>query len=296
MSEYIPLIGGHVSSSGGLKSAIANAQRIGANCIQFFGASPRQWHASLPAQQEIDAYRAALKESDVKAVFLHAAYLVNLASPSQESMEKSIKNLAIHLRIAESIGAKGLIFHVGSGKEMPKEKAIEQTARAMTEVLRLAPGTAFLVMENAAGGGQKIGARLEEFRTIMDLVRASDNTSNEKNHSRIKVCFDTAHAFEAGLIDEYTPKKIKETFDHFDETIGLENLVALHINDSKTPANSNHDHHENLGHGHISLDGFRALAKEKRLHHAAWILEVPGFDNSGPDKENVDILKSCFKF
>ncbi|KKW28772.1 MAG: putative endonuclease 4, partial [Parcubacteria group bacterium GW2011_GWB1_52_7] len=79
------------------------------------------------------------------------------------------------------------------------------------------------------------------------------------------------------------------------KSVGIQNVVALHVNDSKTPFNSRHDRHENLGEGYIGIDGFRALAGEKRLHHAAWILEVPGFDGEGPDKRNIEILKNCFQ-
>ena len=110
---------------------------------------------------------------------------------------------------------------------------------------------------------------------------------------RIRVCLDTAHAFEAGLL-RYAPDEIKKICDEFDDLIGLDNLVVLHINDSKSVFDSHHDRHENIGEGHIGIEGFRSLAREQRLHNKAWILEVPGFNNEGPDKKNVDILRSCF--
>jgi len=112
--------------------------------------------------------------------------------------------------------------------------------------------------------------------------------------ARVKICVDTAHSFEAGLIEEYTPDHIKSFCERWDKQVGLENVVALHVNDSKTKFLSNHDRHENIGKGFIGLEGFKNLAKEKRLWDKAWILEVPGFANLGPDKENVDILKSLF--
>ncbi len=155
----------------------------------------------------------------------------------------------------------------------------------MQEVLAQVPGDTWLVMENSSGGGGKLGSTASDLGTIKRLV----------NSPRVKVCFDTAHAFEAGVLAEnVTPENVKKVFDEWDREISLKDLVALHVNDSKTLHNSHTDRHENLGHGHIGLKGFRALAAEKRLHHAAWILEVPGFDNEGPDKENVDILKKCF--
>ncbi len=277
-------IGGHVSAAGGLKNAIENAERIGATCIQIFGASPRQWAAKVPDTKNVDSYREALQKSNVKAVYLHGAYVVNLASPEKTTREKSITNLSTHLAIVEAIGADGLIFHVGSGKEMPKKDAMKEAVACMKQVLKNVPGKARLVIENAAGGGQKLGASPKD---IGDMMRAVGS-------ARVKVCVDTAHAFEAGLIDEYTPEKTKQFLKQWDDAVGLENIVALHVNDSKSPYDSHYDRHENIGKGFIGLKGFQVLAKQKALHDKAWLLEVPGFDNMGPDKKNIEILKGCF--
>src|SRR3989338_5152308 len=108
-----PFLGAHVKTSGGLMKAIENAQAIGAECIQIFGASPQQWHAALPSYSEAAQFRESLKKSGIGPVFLHAAYLVNLASPDDSNAKKSISSLAAHLKIAEMIGAQGLIFHLG---------------------------------------------------------------------------------------------------------------------------------------------------------------------------------------
>lgn len=284
--QHLPLIGGHVSAAGGFYHAIENAERIGATAIQFFGASPRQWFAKMPDTESVEKYHDALKKSPVKAVYLHAAYLPNLAAASEESYKKSVKNLAEHLQIVKALGAQGLIFHMGSiSSGLTREQALEQTAKGMKEVLALVPGTTQLIMENSAGGGGKLGDTAKELGIIKKLV-ASD---------RVKVCIDTAHAFESGMMGpQVTPENVKKVFDEWDHEVGLENIIALHANDSKTAYNSHSDRHENIGHGEIGLAGFHALTAEKRLHHAAWILEVPGFDNEGPDKANVDILKKCF--
>lgn len=279
------LLGCHVSAAGGFYKAIESAEALGATCIQFFGASPRQWFAKMPSPEDVEKYKDHLKKSSVQAVYLHAAYLANLASPSDETYAKSIKNLSEHLAIATMIGANGLIFHMGSGgKEITREEAIKKIILGMKEVLKNVQGTTQLIMENSAGGGQKLGNTAKELGEIFHAVGSS----------RVKVCFDTAHAFEAGAITAYDAPTIKKTFDEWDEYIGLENIVTIHTNDSKTACNSNHDRHDNLGEGYIGIDGFRALAAEKRLRHAAWILEVPGFDNNGSDLKNMAILKDCF--
>lgn len=278
------LIGGHVSAAGGLKNAIENAERIGADAIQIFGASPRQWGAKVPDQKNIESYRAALVGSRVKAVYLHGAYLVNLASPEKATREKSVKNLSTHLAIVDAIGADGLIFHIGSGKEMPKKDAMKEAVACMKQVLKNVPGKARLVIENAAGGGQKLGAFPKDIGEMMRAVGSS----------RVKVCVDTAHAFEAGLIDEYTTEKTKQFLKLWDDEVGLEHIVALHVNDSKSPYDSHYDRHENIGKGYIGLKGFQVLAQQKALHDKAWLLEVPGFDGEGPDEKNLSILRGCF--
>jgi len=254
-----------VSAAGGHYKVAEKALELGANTIQMFGASPRQWKANAPSAENIQRYKEAISKSGVQSVYLHAAYLVNLAG-SLDLYKKSVDNLASHLEIACALGADGLIFHIGASRE-DKEGMRARIVMGMKEVLQKVKGSAKLIMENASGGGGKIGSTLEE---LVDLYKKVDS-------KRVGMCLDTAHAF-----------------DEWDRQIGMENLVALHVNDSKTKFGSGSDRHENLGEGEIGLEGFRNLAKEQRLGHASWILEVPGFDGMGPDKRNLDILKGLF--
>ncbi|MDP3731168.1 MAG: deoxyribonuclease IV [bacterium] len=278
-----PKIGGHVSTAGGLFNAFPNAEKIGAETVQIFGASPRQWLVRMPSDKDVTEYHRLRKESKVESVYLHGAYLPNLASPDESIFAKSVENLRAHFEIASRLDAQGLIFHVGSGKETSKEEGMKQAIEAMQEILKNVPGQTKLIMENSASG-KKIGAWPEEMRIMMEGI----------NSPRIKICIDTAHAFEAGLIEHYTPGGVKKFFDAWDKAVGIENIVAFHVNDSKTVFNSHHDRHENIGQGHIGLEGFKNFAKEKRTWDKDWLLEVPGFDNMGPDKKNIEILKSLF--
>ncbi len=276
------LIGGHVSTNGGLFVSPRNAMDIGANAMQIFGSSPRMWRARIPEKEEIKKYKEELKSRGIRAVFLHAAYLVNLASSNSDIYEKSVKSLIDHLMIAEMMGTEGLIFHVGSSKGMEKEKAFNQQALGMKEVLKRVPGTSSLIMENTAGGGEKIGGTIDELANLYSRV----------DSSRVAVCFDTAHALESGLVSSYTKENISDLFDEIDGKIGLRNLLVFHINDSKTPPSSHHDRHENIGEGYIGIRGFQEFAKEKRIAGKPWILEVPGFEGKGPDKKNIEIVKT----
>ncbi|PIR98721.1 MAG: hypothetical protein COT88_00045 [Candidatus Colwellbacteria bacterium CG10_big_fil_rev_8_21_14_0_10_41_28] len=278
------LLGGHVSAAGGLKNAIINGAAIGANAIQIFGASPRQWNVKGVEGKGVDEYKEALGKSDIEAVYLHAAYLVNLATGDNELFDKSVDNLAAHYEIASAIGADGIVFHIGSSKDEDRQKVIKGIASGMKEVLkRVKTDKTKLIMENSSGGGGKIGDSLDD---IGDIYK-------EVGSKRIGVCIDTAHIFESGVLD-FEKKSLKDFFDRFDREIGLDNLELFHINDSKTDFGSFSDRHENLGQGKIGLEKLGNLAALKKLQGKPWILEVPGFDGSGPDKKNINILKSLF--
>jgi deoxyribonuclease-4 len=280
------VLGAHVSVAGGLYKGIENGTAIGAECIQIFGASPRQWGAGLPSVEAVKQFKDAWKASAIQSVFLHAPYLNNLASPDSLTIAKTIKNMTAHMTIANMIGATGVVFHAGSGKAdgaAAREASIKKAVVTMKEILKNSPGETKLIIENVAGGGAKIPATPKEIGQMLDLV----------NDKRVAVCYDTAHGFEAGLINEHTPDAVKKLIDEFDKEVGCEHIVALHANDSKTAFDSHHDRHENIGQGFIGQKAFEYFAADERLAHTHWFLEVPGYDGLGPDKKNMDMLKSC---
>jgi deoxyribonuclease-4 len=294
-----PLLGAHVSAARsteagrakvpGLVNALYNGERIGAECIQIFGASPRSYAASMPKAEDVTAFKAALAVSSIKAVYQHGAYLVNLGSADALTLKKSVANAVIHMRIANLIGAQGVVFHVGSPNGGDRRGALEQAVQAIKDIFKQVDhgqhaAPAKFIMENS-GSVKKIGGTMDDLAFVCKQVR----------DSRMAVCIDTAHALESGLIESYTPKNISALLDALDAAVGLRAIPVLHANDSKTPFNSQNDKHENIGEGYIGTAGFRALAAEKRLAHTSWFLEVPGFDGLGPDKKNMDRLKECFK-
>lgn len=281
----IPRLGAHVSTAGGLAKAVQNAVKIGAQSVQIFGSSPQQWKTKFPSENEAADFKAALEKNKIGPVYLHASYLANVAGPNEVIRFQSIANLADHLKIANKLGAKGLIFHLGSAMDLPRGEAIENIIAAVKAVLEKEKGEAKLILENSSGGGGKIGVDLDELEQIFSGIGSN----------RVGVCVDTAHLFQAGQIKNYSPEEIEKFLDDFDEKIGLENLFVLHVNDSKTEFDSRHDRHENLGEGYIGLQAFKNLAAEERLWDKDWILEVPGFDGQGPDKKNLDILRACFQ-
>lgn len=266
MNKLQPKIGAHVSVAGGLWNAVSNASSIGAECFQIFGSNPRGWHTKFPDKETLGRFKNDLNRAGLGPVYLHASYLPNLANDDKEARKKSIRNLAEHLKISEMIKGRGLIFHLGSGVG----SRLERVAEGIKEVLKKVPGKSFLIMENSSGGGNKVGSTAEEVKKIYDLVK--DN--------RVKICIDTAHAFEAG--------------EELESFLKLPGVIVIHANDSKTAFGSKNDRHENIGDGLIGMEEFRKLAKDERLLKMDWLLEVPGYSKTGPDKKAVDILKSCF--
>ena len=195
---------------------------------------------------------------------------------------KSVETLTQHLKIANMIRAKGVIVHVGSGVGgLFQARSMELAAAGAKQALRQAVGKSALIIENSAGGGEKIGKNLAE---IAELIRLIDSR-------RVGVCLDTAHSFESGMVNDYGKDEVARLAVEVKRTIGWKRLMAIHANDSKTAWNSKHDRHENIGAGHIGLDGFKNLLANSEFRKIPFLLEVPGFANEGPDKKNVDILR-----
>ena len=273
-------IGGHVSSAGGFLAALDRAQAIGANTIQIFGASPVQWRATLPKKEDADAFKKECSVRDITPVFLHAPYLINLASPKGELAAMSRTLLEKHTAIAAELGAQGVIFHIGSRGERPQDEARDIVVHALRAILdNTKEGN--VIIENNAGAGNLVGDTIEEIASIYKGVHSE----------RVGVCIDTAHAFESGLLSDFSAAAIDVFMNKIHQEIGVHALWAVHLNDSKTPAGSKRDRHENIGEGCIGSKGLARFINHPALRQIPLILEVPGFDNKGPDKKNIDRVR-----
>ena len=274
-------IGAHVSTAGGISKAIPRAQEIGCEAIQIFGSSPQSWAFKPVSDAEKEAYRQGLSEAGLGPVFLHAIYLINLGTPDPAILGKGVRSLIDHMGLAADIGADGLIFHPGSHKGAGYEAILPQIVKAIKEVLDHSPEGPYLVVENMAGMGQHIGARFQELGGILEKV----------DSPRLRVCLDSQHTFAAGY-DLSTAKGIETTIAEFDELVGLENLVAVHANDSKRVLGSGVDRHDNIGEGFIGEEGFEIIMGNPAFRDVPFFLEVPGFEGKGPDSQNIQILKN----
>lgn len=264
--------------------AVKKAKKIGANTIQIFGASPVQWKAPLPDAKIAEEFKLQLKKENIGPVFLHAPYLINLASPKGNMARISEALLERHLEIANFVGAFGVIFHIGSRGDRPQKESEELVAKEILDIFsRIKDG--MLLIENSAGAGNLVGDTLEEVSSIIKKVK----------DKRLGFCLDTAHAFESGIFSDFSQEGVDEFSQNIDRNIGLERLWAVHLNDSKTPSGSNKDRHENIGQGLIGEQGFLNFLTHKEFSKRPLILEVPGFDDNGPDKKNIEIVKKLIK-
>jgi len=273
-------LGAHVSTQGGLDKAIDRAQAMGAETVQIFGSAPQTWRRRDASPEEIAAFREKAAAADVEPVFLHAVYLINLAAADPANLEHGVASLIADLELCAQIGAKGSIVHIGSHKGAGLDAVFPQVVAAIRRVMENTPPEAWLILENSAGMGGSIGASFSELAAVM----------RELADARIKVCLDTQHAFAMGY-DVASAGGLQATLAEFDREIGLGKLVAVHANDSKVPLGGGRDRHENIGEGAIGREGFRVIMAHPAFRELPFILEIPGFNNLGPDKENLDILK-----
>ena len=279
--EGIVKIGAHVKTSGGVNKAIDRAEEIGAETIQIFSGAPQAWRRKHYADAEVEAYRKRVAETGIAPAFIHGLYLVNLATENPELLAKSYEALVAEMNAAHLLGAKGVIFHLGSHKGAGYEARFHQVVEYCAKVVEATPDDAWLILENSAGMGGSVGSKFSELGTII----------NECATDRIKVCLDTQHSFAAGY-DLKSRNGLERTMDEFDREIGVERLVAVHANDSKCPLGGGLDRHENIGEGHLGNDGFATIMSHPAFAEVPFLLEVPGYDDEGPDKANVDALKA----
>lgn len=273
-------IGAHVSTAGGISKAVRRGQEIGCEALQIFGSSPQSWAFREIPDAEIEAFRQNMADAGMGPVFLHAIYLVNLGTGKADALDKGVESLSAHLRLAGRLGAEGLIFHPGSHGGAGFEAVLPQVAGAIRRALDGAPDGPCLAVENMAGMGKHIGARLEELGAILDAV----------DDQRLKVCLDTQHSFAAGY-DLTTGEGIEDMLAQLDTGPGSGNVVAIHANDSKRVCGSGVDRHDNIGEGFIGEDGFAVFMAHPAFRYVPFLLEVPGFEGNGPDQRNVDLLK-----
>ena len=274
------LIGAHVSTSGGLVEAHERGVERGCQAIQIWGQSPRMWRPTRWKQDDIDEFLSLMEKGPIKAVVIHAVYLINCATTDREMRRKSVASLVHHLELGEAIRAIGVVLHPGSAKGEPHHEALPRVAAVLKEALGESDGCR-LLLENTAGAGDTLGRSFEE---LNDLIGQAGG------HKRLGLCLDSCHMFASGF-DITTADKLDEVMDRCDETVGLDRLACLHVNDSLTPLGSNRDRHAPPGAGELGPRGCAAFLSEPRFEGLPAIFEGPGVEGKAAGKVDIDRMK-----
>lgn len=262
-----------MSIRGHIYEAADRAAHLGCECLQIFVGSPRTWRLVRYPAEHLQELRRRCRAYGLRPLVAHAAYLVNLGAEG-ELYRKSVLHLAHALRTVEEAGGLGVVTHLGSRGQQSLPRAVRRVALAVRRALEESQ-RAWVLLEGSAG--RALGGTFEELRMVLDAL---------DGHPRTGVCLDTAHLFAAGW-DLRTPQGVDATLSAFHERVGLSRLKLVHLNDSKAELGSGLDRHENIGQGHIGLQGFAAWVRHPRLRTLAGVIETPGFDRRGPDRANL---------
>ena len=258
-------IGAHVSSSGGVENAPANALAIGANAFALFTKNQRQWVSAPLSEKSITLFKQRCEQGglDSRYILPHDSYLINLGSPDEEGLQKSRNAFFDEMTRCEQLGLTMLNFHPGSHlNKISLEECLDRIAESINMALERTSGVT-AVIENTAGQGSNVGNRFEHIRYIIDKVQ---------DKSRVGVCIDTCHTYSAGydIVGDYDA-----VFEDFDKVIGFDYLRGVHLNDSKKLLASRVDRHDSLGDGTLGVDFFKRFMNDTRFDNMPIILETP---------------------
>ncbi len=269
-------IGAHLSSAGGIHTAVDRAEAVGAESLQVFTQSPRAWRPTNHDPANLERFRERRAEVGLHGVLCHALYLCNFAAPNDEVYEKSVAALRNTMQVACAIGADAVVVHVGSHLGSGFEHGLERVLPAMEQVLELCTDETWLLMENSAGAGGTIGRSIDELATIYEQL---------DRHPRLGVCLDSCHLYVSG-VDVTDAARLDALLDEIDSSIGLDRLRALHVNDSAAELGSNRDRHANIGEGLLGEE-LGVFLGNPRLQGLPAVLETAGPENRGPDANEV---------
>lgn len=276
--------GAHVSAAGGVDLALTRAHDFAMTACQLFTKNERQWAAKPLDPAVVERFHANQAEYGFKFLVAHDSYLINIASPNEESWEKSRLALVHELERCDDLGIPYLVSHPGAHMGEGVDAGVALVSKAINKIHAEMPdGKSIILIETTAGQGSALGRSFEEIGAMIDGI---------EDKSRIGVCMDTCHIFAAGY-DIRDAESYKATMSAFADKVGFKYLKCLHLNDSKKELGMHVDRHAHIGEGEIGLSGFTNVVNDKRLFGLPGILETP---KEAPlfeeDRKNMDVLKS----
>jgi deoxyribonuclease IV len=275
------LIGAHVSPAGGLAKAVERGEERGCRAIQIFNQSPRMWRPTTYRDEDVAAFANAMGRSSIKAVLIHAVYLLNCASDDPDIRAKSLASLTHSLRAGRQIGARAVVLHPGSAKTGDVPSAIARAGETIREALAESEECP-LHLENTAGAGGTLGRSFDELAALLEAVDGGE---------RVGVCLDSCHLFASGY-DIRTSTGMGATLREATRKLGRGRIGSLHLNDSKASLGSGRDRHANVGTGELGEEGCAAFLSSPTLQRLPCVLETPGENRSGASREEIALAVS----
>jgi deoxyribonuclease IV len=275
--------GAHMSTGGGAWKALERGASIGCEVIQIFVKNNMQWFGWPHEPNELALYASQLASQKFSSVFGHTGYLINLGGPPSDNRDKSLKSLIQEINLATELGLPFLVMHPGAHVGSGEEKCLQQIVTGLNDAFAATKGSPVrIALENTAGQGSCLGHQISHLAAIYDKV---------KKPERLGVCIDTAHLFAAGY-DIRAPKGWEAAMKEIETLLGLEQILAFHLNDSKTDLGSRVDRHAHIGQGKIGKEAFRHIVNDARFKNSPGCLETPKSKDMHEDVENLAVLRS----
>jgi deoxyribonuclease-4 len=275
--------GAHMSTSGGVWKALDRGVQIGCEVVQLFVKNNMQWLGKPYQPADLVEYRKRAASARLACIFGHAGYLINLAAPPCENRDKSIQSLIQEVQLATWLDLPFLVLHPGAHLGAGETAGIELAAKGLDEVMQATSGSRVrIALENTAGQGSCLGNKIQHLAEIYAKV---------KQPERLGVCLDTAHFLAAGY-DIRTVEGWNAAIHEVEALLGSKEILAFHLNDSKTDLGSRVDRHEHIGKGKIGRDAFRHIVTDERFHNHPGCLETPKSNDLHEDVKNLAVLRS----
>lgn len=277
------LIGSHVSMNGKemMLGSVKEALSYGSTTFMFYTGAPQNTSRKPIDALRIDEAKQLMKDNniDIDNVVVHAPYIINLANTIKpETFELAVDFLKQEIERCEAIGVSRLVLHPGSHVKAGDEAGLNQVVKGLDMVLNENQKVK-IALETMAGKGSEVGKDFDQLQYIIEHV---------KYNELLGVCLDTCHLHDGG----YDLTQFDAILDEFDQKIGLDRLLVVHVNDSKNPMGARKDRHENLGHGYIGFETLNTIVHHPRLEMIPKILETPYIEQKAPYKEEIDMLKT----
>jgi deoxyribonuclease-4 len=272
-------IGAHVPMAGGLLAALDYAVSTGCEAAQIFSKSPRRWMAPPLDEEVCVAFRSGCESADMRPVFCHASYLINLGAEDPLLWERSIAALSDELVRGRQVGAAGVVLHLGRRYSDDEGECLARVSEAAARAADIPGDVPPLLLENSAGAGRQFGVSVDEMVAAVAAVRAAGVETG--------MCLDTCHALAAG-IDVRTPQVWARLLDAVERGTGAGTIALVHANDCKGDFGSHRDRHEWIGDGCVGEAGFHAMFEQAALAGAAAVVEMPG---ETPQKDEVNVRR-----